>query len=89
MKNNSKAESACRMSSMEYPPPVPLPVPPNMPPVSDDIGSLGLKGLGLMTPEEEESNQQLYYAVRCTARYRLTWTCDGVKTTASLHRGCY
>ena len=55
--------AACRVTSMDFPPHVPLPVPEGLPPLPE-VPNLGRKGLGLMTLEEEESNQQLYHAVR-------------------------
>ena len=52
---------------MEFPPHVPLPVPERLPPLPE-VPNLGRKGLGLMTAEEQESNQQLYHAVRLLLR---------------------
>ena len=48
---------------MPYQPPVPLLVPTSMPPVPPEVVGLDLKNLGLMTPEEELSNQQLEFSV--------------------------
>jgi hypothetical protein len=49
---------------MPYPPPLPLPVPTSISPMQWEIVGLDLDSLGLMTPEEEQSNQQLYHTVR-------------------------
>ena len=48
---------------MPYLPSPPLPVPDSMPPVSEEVVSVGLENLGIVTEEEEQSNQQLYYKV--------------------------
>ena len=48
---------------MEYPPREILRVPDSMPQLREDVQSLTRTELGLMTPEEEESNQQLYHSV--------------------------
>ena len=48
---------------MTYQPPVPLLVPGSMPAVAPDVVGLDLPNLGLMTPEEELSNQQLDHSV--------------------------
>eukprot|EP00891_Asterochloris_glomerata_P002034 jgi/Astpho2/2034/Aster-00531 len=45
--------------NMTYQPPIPLLVPASMPAVPPDVVGLDLPNLGLMTPEEELSNQQL------------------------------
>lgn len=49
---------------MPFPPPAPLPPPLMMPPVPEEVVSVELANLGLMTPEEEQSNQQLHFTVR-------------------------
>ncbi|CAL8468600.1 g8140 [Coccomyxa elongata] len=51
-----------RMSKMPYPPPIPLPVPAAISPVPPDIVNLELDSVGLMSPEEQQSNQQLYHS---------------------------
>jgi hypothetical protein len=48
---------------MPYPPPIPLPVPAAISAVPPEIVGLGLDSLGLMSPEEQQSNQQLYHSV--------------------------
>ncbi len=48
---------------MPFPPPAPLPPPLAMPAVPEEVVSVELANLGLMTPEEEQSNQQLLYVV--------------------------
>ena len=48
---------------MEYPPREILRVPDSMPPLTAGVQSLTRTDLGLMTPEEEESNAQLYHSV--------------------------
>ena len=48
---------------MTYQPPVPLLVPASMPAVPSEVVGLDLPNLGLMTPEEELSNQQLDHSV--------------------------
>ena len=55
--------AACRAMNMTYQPPVPLLVPASMPAVPPDVVGLDLPNLGLMTPEEELSNQQLDHSV--------------------------
>lgn len=50
---------------MPYPPPIPLPVPASISPMPEDIVGLDLDSLGLMSPEEQQSNQQLYHSVCC------------------------
>ena len=54
---------ACRVLKMPYPPPIPLPVPSALAPLPPDALCYGLDSLGLMSPEEEQSNQQLYHCV--------------------------
>ena len=48
---------------MPYPPPIPLPVPAAISSVPPQIVNLGLDSVGLMSPEEQQSNQQLYHSV--------------------------
>ncbi len=62
---------------MPYPPPIPLPVPAAISPVPPEIVNLELDSVGLMSPEEQQSNQQLYHSVR--ALYPLK------STTSNLH----
>ena len=52
-----------RVMSMPYPPPALLPIPSGFAPLPTAIPSLQLQDLELMTPEEEESNQQLLHTV--------------------------
>lgn len=54
----------CRVNSMPYAPPLPLPVPASMPEVDASIVGLDLSGLGLLSSEEENSNQLLKFTVR-------------------------
>ena len=54
--------------NMTYQPPIPLLVPASMPAVPPDVVGLDLPNLGLMTPEEELSNQQLDHSVRRWSR---------------------
>lgn len=49
---------------MPYPPPIPLPVPAAINSVPPEIVNLELDSVGLMSPEEQQSNQQLYHSVR-------------------------
>lgn len=49
---------------MPYAPPLPLPVPASMPEVDASIVGLDLSGLGLLSSEEENSNQLLKFTVR-------------------------
>ena len=58
-----EADCLGRAMSMPYLPSPPLPVPDSMPPVSEAVVSVGLENLGIVTEEEEQSNQQLYYKV--------------------------
>lgn len=51
-----------RVVSLPVPPAVPLPIPAAIPPVPPDIVSLELKDIGIMTAEEELSNQQLEHS---------------------------
>lgn len=55
---------------MPYPPPIPLPVPTALAPLPPELTCYGLDSLSLMSPEEEQSNQQLYHCVSwpCPAR---------------------
>ncbi|KAK9817351.1 hypothetical protein WJX74_009833 [Apatococcus lobatus] len=50
-----------RCMSMPYQPPWPLPVPSSLTPVPDSINGLDLAGLGLMSSQEEISNDQLQH----------------------------
>lgn len=50
-----------RVNSMPYAPPAPLPVPSCMPPVDPTVVGLDLSELGLLSSEEENSNQQLKF----------------------------
>ena len=63
MSRLSQPHAACRAMNMTYQPPVPLLVPASMPAVAPDVVGLDLPNLGLMTPEEELSNQQLDHSV--------------------------
>ena len=54
---------------MEYPPREILRVPDSMPQLREDVQSLTRTELGLMTPEEEESNEQLYHSVSALGNY--------------------
>ena len=56
--------AVCRVLKMPYPPPIPLPVPSALAPLPGACVSLDLEALGLMTAEEQQSNQQLYHCVR-------------------------
>lgn len=49
--------------SLPFPPPEPLPPPRAMRAVPEEVVSVELANLGLMTPEEEQSNQQLLFTV--------------------------
>ncbi len=49
---------------MPYPPPIPLPVPSALAPLPEACVGLTLDSLGLMTAEEQQSNQQLHHCVR-------------------------
>ena len=51
---------------MPYPPPIPLPVPSALAPLPEVCVGLTLDSLGLMTAEEQQSNQQLHHCVRST-----------------------
>ena len=55
---------SCRCMSMPYQPPWPLPVPSSLTPVPDSIHGLDLASLGLMSSQEEISNDQLQHNVR-------------------------
>ena len=59
-----RCPALCRARSLPFPPPAPLPPPRAMPTVPEEVVSVELANLGLMTPEEEQSNQQLLYVVR-------------------------
>jgi hypothetical protein len=48
---------------MPYPPPPLLPAPPALPPVDKQIVGLDLHSVGLLTQEEQQTNQQLEYTV--------------------------
>ncbi|KAK9843673.1 hypothetical protein WJX81_001963 [Elliptochloris bilobata] len=50
-----------RAMSLPFPPPKPLPPPLAMRAVPEEVVSVELANLGLMTPEEKQSNQQLLY----------------------------
>ena len=63
LSRSSQPHAACRAMNMTYQPPVPLLVPASMPAVPPDVVGLDLPNLGLMTPEEELSNQQLDHSV--------------------------
>ena len=52
-----------RCMSMPYQPPWPLPVPSSLTPTPDSIRGLDLAGLGLMSSQEEISNDQLQHNV--------------------------
>ena len=55
--------AACRAMSLPFPPPEALPPPRAMRAVPEEVVSVELANLGLMTPEEEQSNQQLLFTV--------------------------
>ena len=66
-----------RAMSLPFPPPEPLPPPLAMRTVPDEVVSVELANLGLMTPEEEQSNQQLLYTVRtCMPCCLVCQVCD-------------
>lgn len=48
---------------MEYPPREVLRVPDRMPPLPEKMDAGSREDLGLMSREEEESNEQLYHSV--------------------------
>ena len=58
---------ARRAMSLPFPPPEPLPPPRAMRAVPEEVVSVELANLGLMTPEEEQSNQQLLFTVPACA----------------------
>lgn len=60
-----------RVKAMPYPAPLPLPlpVPPAMPPVPPEVEGLDLASTGLISIEEEMSNQQLNFTVRSPSAY--------------------
>ena len=49
--------------AMPFPPPLPLPVPIGMPAVPQSVEGLDLQSMGLISQEEELSNQQLCFTV--------------------------
>lgn len=49
---------------MPYPPALPLPVPAAMPALPASVEGLDLPSIGLISREEELSNQQLSFTVR-------------------------
>ncbi len=69
-----------RMQNMPYPPPIPLPVPAAISAVPPEIVGLELDSLGLMSPEEQQSNAQLYHCVSpkshplCAAINKVRWS---------------
>ena len=73
---------------MTYQPPVPLLVPSSMPAVPPDVVGLDLPNLGLMTPEEELSNQQLDHSVGRWPRMAQSLSCHCKRARLAAMRIC-
>ena len=69
---------ACRAMSLPFPPPEPLPPPRAMRAVPEEVVSVELANLGLMTPEEEQSNQQLLFTVPSLVKCG-PWLCRDIQ----------